>query len=78
MKREYTKPVVELVKFELNEAIAACSIDVTVNLHDKTCAKDEYKDEIFEGLFNPSACKEPPADYCYYTATDGLKGLFDS
>lgn len=79
MKREYTKPVVELVKFELNEAIAACAIDVTVNLHDKTCAKDKYKDpDLFEGLFTPNSCKEPPVGYCYYTAAEGMTGLFDS
>lgn len=37
MKREYTKPVVELVKFELNDAIASCKVVVvTVAGRDNT------------------------------------------
>lgn len=73
MKREYTKPVVELVRFELNEAIAACDIKIYVDLNDGVSCRvntlfgdSDFQDEVhckkYEGFIG----------YCYYSATDGI------
>lgn len=79
MKREYKKPVAELVRFELNEAIAACAEDVTQNSHDKGCVKKDYTDpDLWEWLFTQDSCGEPTRGYCYYSVSDSGLNVFDS
>ena len=75
MKREYTKPVVELVRFELNEAIATCDAKIFVS-----ATKDAEGCElstVFQDINFYDAkygCDEKlwPVGYCYYSATDGV------
>ena len=74
MKREYTKPVVELVKFEMSEAIASCDVKIYVSPVKDTegCKLNTVFEDInfFEAADN-CADDRWPEKYCYYTP-DGL------
>ena len=65
MKKEYEKPVIELVEFEMNDAIAGCPTDATEGFVDIKCVKGQYVDIAFtesDGCF-------PTEGYCYYNST---------
>lgn len=70
MKREYKKPVVELVRFELNVAIAACDAKIykTPMNGDINCVLNEvFRDINFYEQENSCSDDRWPEKYCYYT-----------
>lgn len=69
MKKQYEKPIAELVIFEMNDVVASCTADITENLSDYSCIKDEYAGIIT--FVQDSDC-ENPKDYCYYTSVNIL------
>lgn len=73
MKKEYEKPVIELVEFEMNTAIAGCHFDVTENALDSTCIKESWKDTLVFATENSCKLEE----FCYYTP-EGDNSVFNS
>ena len=71
MKKKYEKPVLELVEFEVNEAIAACEGKIYASVE---ACKDRLDPAInlAEGCTHPV----PPEMYCYNGTMDG--GFFTS
>ena len=75
MKKEYKKPVMEIVPFVLNEAVASgCKIDVYQNVSDNTCQETDVWKEI-EGMFvidfnftEDNGCNSYVSGYCYFAS----------
>lgn len=71
MKREYTKPVVELVRFELNVAIAACDAKIyktPTNGNDACALNEVFKNLNFYNAQGECNDDRWPEGYCYYSA----------
>lgn len=58
MKKQYEKPIAELVVFEMNTAIASCDIKLYINVNS---GSDCEKDPTLDGI-------EYDDKYCYYTS----------
>lgn len=71
MKKEYEKPVLELVEFEILDAIAtSCADDVTRDSTGKECVTEGYDGfNLFSG--KSEGC-EPYEGYCYYPSSFSL------
>lgn len=67
MKREYTKPVVELVRFELNEAIAACDVPAHNLWNACKDPNPQYPKITFQDQDACNGSDPLPEGYCYYT-----------
>lgn len=83
MKKTYEKPNLEVITFELNEAIASgCGLKV-YNLAEGVCTDytDEGK-EIFvmtgANMTDDANCSKPLKGYCYYTSNGTGSFLFNS
>lgn len=82
MKRVYQKPALEVVAFEMNEAIASCNSALGTSLFaDVTSCTLSELGEWYVNLGinftgDNSQCSNPTYDYCYYTSvsteTSGL------
>lgn len=72
MKEKYVKPEVELIEFELTEAIASCAAQVA-NWSDLTSCSLK---EPFASLGNfgegETQCTQPIKGYCYFTSTASM------
>ena len=77
MKKVYEKPVLELVSFELNEAIAACGEQVHSN-HAHLDCEETPLGAFLEGTLGATFTSDkadcadgnPLEGYCYFTAND--------
>lgn len=83
MKKEYKKPVVEVIPFELNEAIASgCGLKVYNHADGVACTTTEAWNELQSmtgaNLTEESACSVPLAQYCEYTMNGTGNFLFNS
>lgn len=84
MKKVYSKPQVEVVPFELNDAIASgCGLKVynhTVNgCSDKpTNEWNEMRDLTGANLTEDINCTIPLEGYCYFTSNGTGNFLFNS
>ena len=79
MKKVYAKPKMEVVRFEVNEAIASCGA-LMFNLNDASCydesnygnwtdlAKSFY--DKGNNFVSDMGCTIPVQGYCYYTSGD--------
>lgn len=84
MKRTYMKPALEVISFELNEAIASgCGLKV-YNHTVASCSgnpTNEWK-EIYEmtgaNLTDDFSCAIPLEGYCYFTSNGTGNFLFNS
>ena len=83
MKNKYVKPMLEVIPFELNEAIASgCGLKV-YNHATGTCydTTDQWKEmEMLTGanLTDDASCSTPLDGYCYYTSNGTGNFLFNS
>lgn len=77
MKKSYKKPMMEVVPFELNEAVASgCKIDVYQNMSDASCDHTEKWNEL-EAIFGvqftftkDGECDTYLDGYCYFTSSE--------
>ncbi len=70
MRKKYEKPIVELVAFEMSDAIAGCNVIVEpyTQSDENACEKDPM-------VTFRSDCEVPPEysdKYCYYTAENSI------
>ena len=84
MKNVYTKPVLEVIPFEINESIASgCGLKV-YNHTVEACADDPTKEweEIAEltgaNLTDDYSCSVPMDGYCYFSPNGTGNFLFSS
>ena len=80
MKAVYTKPTLELIAFELNEAIAGCHLLVHNNHGHGDCEEGEASFLEEYGNFAPSEDCTNPVEiegYCYFTSvgSNGSGGI---
>ena len=70
--KSYQKPTLEIVEFEINEAIASCTDSIPDEL------KAWYA-ELKVNFTGDKPCEIPTLDYCYYTSvSEGATGLLAS
>ena len=71
MKKEYKKPVVELVEFEISEAIATCSL-LAYNLKGESCTdpNPNFPHLTFQDAAACEGSDPLPDGYCYYTIAE--------
>ena len=70
--KSYQKPSLEIVAFEMNEAIASCSDSIPDDLK-------AWYDQLGINFTADSSCTVPTYDYCYYTSTsEGTTGILVS
>ena len=77
MKKEYKKPIMEIVPFALNEAVATgCKIDVYQNMSDASCEYTDVWNELIttlgDGTVNftqDNGCTKYLEGYCYFTSS---------
>lgn len=82
MKNKYEKPMLEVIPFELNEAIASgCGLKV-YNHQEGTCATTaewkELESMMQVNLTEDISCSSPLKGYCYYTSNGTGTFLFNS
>lgn len=84
MRHAYTKPTLEVIPFELNEAIASgCGLKV-YNHTVASCSNDptdEWQDIVTltgATLTEDYDCKVPMYGYCYFTSNGTGTFLFNS
>lgn len=81
MKEKYTKPMLELVAFELNENIASCTEKIHNNWHHGDCQETGLGAALEASGVTFTKDKEDCANgtelvaYCYYTSQDDGKVL---
>lgn len=84
MKKVYSKPQVEVVPFELNDAIASgCGLKVYNHTVDgcsdnPTSEWEEMKDMTGANLTADNECQIPLEGYCYFTSAGNTNFLFNS
>lgn len=86
MKKTYSKPTLEVIAFEVNEAIATCDIKLHNNYNpERDCELTEEFDLLFGqfadygSLFGVAEnCDVVLEDYCYFTSTGDAKFLMNS
>lgn len=80
--KKYQKPSLEIVKFEMNEAIASCDNALVNNSTLETCEKTdlgEWYESLNINFTGDNGCTVPTHDYCYYTSTsEGATGILAS
>lgn len=77
MKKEYKKPIMEIVPFALNEAVATgCKIDVYQNMSDASCEHTDVWKEIeavlgmdFNFAEDDKSCTSYLKGYCFFTSS---------
>lgn len=78
MKKEYKKPIMEIVPFAMNEAVASgCKMDVYQNMSDSTCQHTDVWKEL-EGIYkvefnfvqDGEGCTSYIEGYCYFSSSD--------
>lgn len=71
MKAVYSKPELEVITFELMEAVASCSSQVYQNHEEGGCAPTLLGSLLvgkgFDFTADKSSCTNPADDFCYYT-----------
>lgn len=87
MKKQYTKPTIEKIEFELNESIASCGV-ILFNHTADTCfnnkdnwsdAANSFADKGITFTEDMTQCADGPlTGYCYFTSSDSGKLLFNS
>ena len=82
MKHAYTKPSLEVISFELNEAIASgCGLKV-YNHEMGSCSATSEWEEISgltgANLTEDNSCSVPMYGYCYFTSNGTGTFLFNS
>ena len=83
MKMKYEKPIVEVIPFELNEAIASgCGLKVynhaVGSCFDHTDEMNEVLGMTGATLTDDSNCDNPLEGYCYQTSNGTGSFLFNS
>lgn len=84
MKVKYEKPELNVVVFELNEAVASCDTKVFTNHNDKeSCTTTPLGDMLIGGgatfTTDMDTCTVAVPGYCYFTSQDnGSTVLFGS
>ena len=84
MKKSYIQPEMEIISFELNEAIASgCGLKVynhTVDgcSNDPTSEWEEISDLTGANLTDDYSCTVPLEGYCYFTSNGTGNFLFNS
>lgn len=79
MKKTYAKPELDVIEFDLGEAIAAsqCVAQIYGHSDRESCALLPPFDTIFSGwdstkLFDVDVCEYPVEGYCYFTVNDTM------
>lgn len=73
MKKSYVKPEVTLVRFELSEAIASCSMLLYDNHAEKSnCQISSALKEMGVTVTGDKNCDTTVESYCYFTSASLL------
>lgn len=71
--KKYQKPSLEIVKFEMNEAIASCTDSLSDEL------KTWYEELEINFTGDDSTCSAPTYDYCVHTSiSEGTSAILMS
>lgn len=74
MKRVYQKPALEVVAFEMNEAVASCNV-----AEDMEAMLKDFGFTLTGDAVDGACSSNPTYDYCYYTSVStGSSGLLAS
>lgn len=69
MKEKYVKPEVELIEFELTEAVASSCATSAYNQGQSSCQlKNEFAFWGDAAFTTDKSCETPVEGYCYYTS----------
>lgn len=86
MKKTYSKPTLEVIAFEVNEAIASCDFQLYNHFNKDDCGVSDEGQMLFgpflselDKLFGVGEeCEIEFEGYCYFTSTGSAKFLMNS